>query len=350
MIRFLTKRIGSGLLVLISVVLLICSIIYLAPVDPTRLTFGQRSDNKTVLQKQKELGLDKPLSIQMLYYLRDLSPVTVTTKTTADMLHSKLWTIPIGEYRMCFKIPYLRDSYQTGRPVSSLLSEAIPRTMILALTSFLFAALLGIVFGVIAAVYKDSIADNLILVVSTLGISVPSYVAAIFCALLFGFILAPYTGLNMQGGLYEINDIGDDVVVWKNLILPTLALGMRPVSIVVQLSRSAMLDVLDANYIKTAKSKGLSYFSTIYKHAFRNAMNPIVTSLSGWLASLLAGAFFVEKVFNYKGVGELTINSLINYDIPVILACVLFISGVFVLINILTDVFYVMIDPKVKAE
>lgn len=350
MIRFLVNRIGSGLIVLVSVIVLICSIIYLAPVDPARLTFGQRSDNQTVMHKQKELGLDKPLSTQMLYYLRDISPILITSSHNVEKIHNPVISIPIFGFSVTLKTPYLRSSYQTGRPVANLLKESIPRTVILALTSFVFATIIGLLLGVIAAIYKDTVIDNVILILSTLGISVPSYVAAIFCALLFGYILLPYTGLNMQGGLYEINDIGDDVVVWKNLILPTIALGMRPVSIIVQLSRSAMLEVLDANYIKTAKSKGLSYINIITKHAFRNAMNPIVTSLSGWLASLLAGAFFVEKVFNYKGVGELTINSLINYDIPVILACVLFISGVFVAINILTDIFYVLIDPKIKME
>jgi peptide/nickel transport system permease protein len=204
--------------------------------------------------------------------------------------------------------------------------------------------------GIVSALLKGTWYDTLIITLSTVGISVPSYVAAIFCALLFGYILGPYTGLNMQGSIYELNDIGDDVVVWKNLILPALALGVRPVSIVTQLSRSAMLDVINMNYIKTARSKGLASFKVISNHAIRNAMNPIVTSLSGWLASLLAGAFFVEKVFNYKGVGELTINALINYDIPVILACVLFIATVFVVINILTDILYVLIDPKVKIE
>lgn len=349
MIRFLIKRFTMGILVLCSVIVLISSIIYLAPVDPARLTFGQRSDNNTVLLKQKELGLDQPLTTQMVRYLRDLSPMIIIRSSKAEQIKNPIKTLRLGSFNVIFKYPYLRYSYQSGRPVGDLLKSTIPKTLILALAAFVFAAVFGIFFGIIAAISKGKTLDNIILIISTIGISLPSYVAAIFCALLFGFILSPITNLNMQGSIFELNNIGDDVVVWKNLILPALALGVRPISIVTQLSRSAMLEVLNANYINTARSKGLAFSKVIYNHALRNAMNPIITSLSGWLASVLAGAFFVEKVFNYKGVGELTINALISYDIPVILACVLFIASVFIIINILTDIAYTLIDPKVKV-
>nr|HMP28479.1 ABC transporter permease [Saprospiraceae bacterium] len=124
------------------------------------------------------------------------------------------------------------------------------------------------------------------------------------------------------------------------------ALGIRPVSVIAQLTRSSFLDVLASDFIRTAQAKGLNFKTIVLKHALPNALNPIITSLTGWFASLLAGAYFVEKVFNYKGLGELTINGLINYDIPVILACVLVISIIFIIMNILTDVLYLLIDPK----
>ncbi len=349
MVNFVLKRIVSGLMVLISVVVLICSIIYLAPVDPARLTFGQRSDNNTVIERQKELGLDLPLHQQMIRYLGDISPLVITSNQQ-DRFHNKGYHLSLGAFQIIIKKPYLRTSYQNGRSVYELMKESIPQTLILALAAFILATIIGIILGIIASIYHKSWLDNAILVISTVGISVPSYVASIFFALTFGYLWSSYTGLNMQGGIFEVNNIGDDVVVWKNLVLPALALGIRPISIVVQLTRNAMLDVLKANYILTAKAKGLKFVQIIYKHVIRNALNPIVTSLSGWLASMLAGAFFVEKVFNYKGVGALTINGLINYDIPVILACVLFISSVFIVINILTDIFYSLIDPKVKNQ
>ena len=343
MVKFILSRLVIGILVLVSVILLISSIIYLAPVDPTRLTFGQRSDTATIEAKKRELGLDKSLTKQLVLYLSDISPIYLGKKNDRFAEHEYLDASIIH-----FKKPYLRSSYQTGREVSVIMSQAIPKTMILALTSFLIAAFFGILFGIIAAIKKDGWIDNFILTITTLGISVPSYVAAVFLALMFGYVWRNFTGLNVQGSIFELNDIGDNVVVWKNLILPAIALGIRPIAIVTQLTRSAMLDVLHQNYITTAKAKGLASIRIIMKHALRNTMNPVVTSLTGWLASLLTGAYFVEKVFNFKGVGELTINALVNYDIPVILASVLFICTVFIVINIITDLAYLLIDPKLR--
>ena len=350
MVSFLIKRIVGGFGVLISVVILITGIIYLSPVDPARLTFGQRSDNETVLQKQQQLGLDQPLSTQMRYYLTDISPIAIVPKNRIGHLKNLVLHKNIGQLFFVVKSPNFRESYQTGAPVSSLLAAVIPKTIILAICAFVFAAVFGIILGILAALFKDTFIDNSILVISTIGISVPSYVAAIFFSVCFGYILHDWTNLNMQGSIFEMNDIGDDIVVWKNLLLPAIALGIRPISIVTQLSRSSMLDVMNQQYITTAKSKGLTKTKTLGKHALRNALNPIVTSLSGWLASLLAGAFFVEKVFNYKGLGELTINALINYDIPVILASVMFICAIFIIINITTDILYTIIDPKTSIQ
>jgi peptide/nickel transport system permease protein len=167
---------------------------------------------------------------------------------------------------------------------------------------------------------------------------------------LFGFLLNAYTGLNIQGSIVELNDIGDEVFVWKNLLLPSLALGLRPIAIITQLTRSAMLDVMSQPYIRTAKAKGLSYYKVLFKHALRNALNPVVTAISGWFAALLAGAFFVENVFNFKGLGDITVNALLNFDIPVVLAAVLFTALVFIIINIIVDLLYVLIDPRIKFD
>lgn len=328
MLRFLVKRLFSGILVLVSVIVLISSIIYLAPVDPARLTFGQRSDTATVEAKKLALGLDKGLSYQVLSYFRDISPLSME------------------KGRLIIKAPYLRESYQTGRLVKDHLKEAIPLTFILALSSFTLALLFGISLGVFSSLSHKTILDDLLLFISTLGISIPSYVSAIILALVFAFLLAPITGLNIQGSLIELNDLGDEVVVWKNLILPSIALGVRPIAIITQLTRSTMLDVLSKDYIRTARSKGIEKKQLIVSHAMKNAMNPVVTALTGWFASLLAGAFFVERVFSFKGVGDLTITALSNYDIPVLLACILFIALVFIILNILSDLINKLLDPK----
>ncbi|HAW03750.1 MAG TPA: ABC transporter permease [Saprospirales bacterium] len=325
MLRYIINRIFSGVAVVISVVILISAIIYLAPVDPTRLSFGQRSDDATVEARRKQLGLDLPLYQQMGRYLVDISPISSIDNTYQDQ-YDIIATIWSGSKNsLVIKKPFLRYSYQTGRRVSLMLSETIPKTVILALSAFLIATILGILFGIIAALYHNSKLDQFIIGFSTLGYSLPSYVSAMVLALVFGFYLKQITGLNLQGSIYELNDLGDEVVVWRNLFLPSIALGIRPVAIVTQLTRSAMLDVLSMDYIRTARAKGLAFTKVIFDHALRNTMNPVTTALTGWLASLLAGAFFVENVFNFKGVGQLTVDAMINYDVPVLLACVIFI-------------------------
>jgi peptide/nickel transport system permease protein len=145
-----------------------------------------------------------------------------------------------------------------------------------------------------------------------------------------------------------MDDFGDDRFFWKNLILPAIALGIRPVAIITQLTRSAMLDVLAQDYIRTARAKGLGTRAVLFKHALRNALNPVATAISGWFAALLAGAFFVENVFQFNGLGQVTVNALLNYDIPVVLGAVLFTATVFVLVNLLMDLLYVVIDPRIR--
>jgi len=283
-------------MVLISAVVLISSIIYLAPVDPARLTFGQRSDGAAVERKQAELFLDKPLHIQMLYYINDISPIGIGDGGRYAQREVPFFKIGGEGSGLLIKKPYFRESFQF----------------------------------------------------SVLGISVPSYVSAIVLALVFGFLLRDYTGLNIQGSIFDINDIGDEVIVWKNLILPAVALGVRPLAIITQLMRSSLLDVMTQDYMRTAKAKGLAFRKVVVQHAMKNSLNPVFTAVTGWFASLLAGAFFVENVFNFKGIGGLTVNALINYDIPVLLGCVIFVCLVFICINILVDYGYRIFDPKVK--
>ncbi len=352
MLSFVFRRIIWGVVVLLMVVLLVSSIIYLAPVDPTRLTFGQRSDIQTIENKRKELGLDQSLSVQLRYYLRDLSPIALH-KTEQLKENDRIKHISILEFedsKLVLKWPYLRESYQSGADVWQLLSIAIPKTIILALIAFVLATLFGILFGIVAAINKDRFIDRFLLLTSSLGYSVPSYVSAMMLALIFGYWLKDWTGLNVQGSLVELNDMGDDMVVWKNLLLPAIALGVRPLSVIIQLTRASFLDVLNEPFIKTAIAKGLNFKKVITRHTLRNSLNPITSSLSGWLASMLAGAFFVEQVFNYKGVGSLTVSALISYDIPVVLACVIFIAAIFILINLMVDLLYVLIDPRISLN
>jgi peptide/nickel transport system permease protein len=349
MLNFLFRRLIYGCAVMILVVLVITSIIYLAPVDPTRLTFGQRSDNATVQAKKKELGLDQPLYVQLLYYINDVSPLSIYGHSAENQTkYGYFRLIPLGEKAIVLKKPFLRESYQSGRKVTDILGDAIPQTAILAFFAMLIATIIGILFGIIAALKKGSWFDTSVLVASVMGYSLPSYIVAMILALTLGYWFADLTGLNIQGSLFELDDFGDEQIVWKNLLLPALALGIRPVALIQQLTRSTMLDILTMDYIRTAKAKGLSKWKVIIKHALRNALNPVTTAISGWFAGLLAGAFFVENVFSFNGLGQVTVNALLNFDIPVVLGCVLFTALVFVAMNILVDVLYAVLDPRIR--
>ncbi len=350
MTALLFKRLVSGILSLVAVVVLITSIIYLSPVDPARLTFGQQVDQSSLELKKKRLGLDKPLTTQMYYYLRDISPINFISDQSLSIRQYQNYAVllSMGNAKLIVKKPYLRESFQTGRSVSESIKQALPNTIILATSAILLASLLGVLFGIIAAIYKDTIWDKGLLAFSTLGYSIPSYVSAIFLAILFGFILKSFTGLNMQGGIRDLNDLGDEVFVPKNLILPALALGVRPISVILQITRSTILETLEKPFVLTAKAKGLSRIQIMKSHVLKNSLNPILTSISGWFASLLSGAFFVESVFRFRGIGQLTINALLNYDIPVLLGCILVVCSFFIIINVLMDLVYVAIDPKLK--
>jgi peptide/nickel transport system permease protein len=154
----------------------------------------------------------------------------------------------------------------------------------------------------------------------------------------------------MSGSLYSYDPFKGRVIIWKNLLLPMVTLGFRPLAIIVQLTRNAMLDVLGQDYIRTARAKGLSEHTIIYRHALKNALNPVITAIATWFASLLAGSFFVEYIFGYNGLGKTTVNALEMSDFPVVMGAILFIAFIFVVINILVDVVYVWIDPRVKLQ
>lgn len=351
MINFILRRLIYGSAVMVLVVLIITSIIYLAPVDPTRLTFGQRSDNATVQAKKKELGLDQPLYIQLLIYINDISPMSIHTDLPENKeKYGYVKIMDVGQKVLVIKFSYFRESFQSGRKVSDILKDAIPQTAILALASMLIATIIGIILGVIASLKPNSWFDTTSIVGSVMGYSLPSYIVAMILALVFGYWWADWTGLNIQGSLFELDDFGDEQIVWKNLILPAIALGIRPVALIMQLTRSTMLDILSMDFIRTAKAKGLKRNTVIYKHALRNALNPVTTAISGWFAGLLAGAFFVESVFSYNGLGQTTVNALLNFDIPVVLGCVLFTAFVFVVMNILVDIMYAVLDPRVRLS
>jgi peptide/nickel transport system permease protein len=318
---------------------------------PDELATGQRSDEKTKLAIQKEFGLDKPLWKQYLLYLNDISFISVYHPSTFDEIQaSKLKLITFDSKCLVFKFPYLRRSFQSGKQVNVILSEAFKGTLILALSSILLASFFGVTLGALAAIKKDTWIDRVVLFVSTMGISLPSFFVAILFAWLFGFVLNKYTGLNMTGNYSDIDPFKGQVFVWKNLVLPTIALGIRPLAIFSQLTRASVIDVLPRDYIRTAKAKGLQPRHIVTRHLLRNSLIPVITAISGWFASLLAGTFFVEFIFNWKGLGKVTVEALDNSDLPVVMGSVIIVALIFVVVNILVDIIYTLLDPRITLE
>ena len=212
--------------------------------------------------------------------------------------------------------------------------EALPGTLMLAIAAMIIAVGIGIPLGVIAAVKKDTWIDTSSIFASIVGISAPSFFMGIIIAYIFGFVLSDWTGLHITGNWFDVDEVtGKRRLSLQNLILPAITLGIRPLAIITQLTRSAMLDTLNQDYIRTAYAKGLSKRRVVWKHALRNALNPVITAVTGWFAELLAGAFFVEYIFGWKGIGKVTVDALEKLDFPVVMGSVLISATFFILIT-----------------
>jgi len=328
------------------------------PGDPAQMMLGQNEDSDQIAAVKAKYGFDKPVSTQYFYYLNDLSPISFHSTNASDYTYLKegKYTatplVTIGTTTTVIKYPYLRESFtKQGKKVSQVIGETLPNTAILAVSAICIAIVFGVFLGIVSALFKDQWLDKTIQVFSTLGMSVPSFFSAILFAWFFGFVLHEYTHLEMTGSLYELDDFGEKMhLQWKNLILPAIVLGIRPLAVVIQLMRNSLLEVFNQDYIRTARAKGLSEFQIIRHHAVKNALNPVVTAISGWFASMLAGAVFVEYIFGWNGLGKEIVNALNTLDLPVIMGAVLVIALLFIVINILVDVIYGWLDPKVKLN
>ena len=348
MLKLVLRKIVYSLLVLLGVAVLVF-IMFQGFGDPAKLIVGQTGDKKTLDNIRKDLYLDQPKWKQFILYLNDVSPLSIHSK--ADIEKKKLKGLFIGgDIKVGLKIPYLRKSYQTKKGVGSVLMEALPGTLLLAIAAMIFATIIGILLGVVAAVNKGTWLDGSAVFASIAGISAPSFFMAIIIAYFFGVVLHSYTGLQLTGSWFDIDEVtGEKYLTLKNLILPALTLGIRPLAIITQLTRSAMLDVLSQDYIRTGYAKGLSKRTIIMKHALRNALNPVITAITGWFAELLAGAFFVEYIFGWKGIGKVTVDALEKLDYPVVMGSVLISSCIFIFINLLADMLYGVVDPRVRT-
>jgi len=358
LINYIVKKIGYSLLTLFGVVSLIFFLFTILPGDPAQMMLGQNQSEEQLIQMRKKYGFDQSKGKQFALYINDLSPLSIhsTHKESSFYYDAQKYRgiklLKVGETWLSLKFPYLRESFQkNGKEVTQVIRETLPNTIVLAVSSITLAFILGCLLGIASALKKGSWVDQSIQIIATLGMSIPSFFSAVIFAWLFGYVLHEYTQLNMTGSLYALDDFGEEnKLQLKNLILPSVVLGIRPLAVVSQLMRNAMLEVFGQDYIRTAKAKGLSNRQIVWKHAFKNSLNPVVTAISGWFASLLAGAVFVEYIFGWNGLGKEIVDSLNTLDLPVIMGAVLVIATMFIVINILVDVLYAYLDPKVKSR
>jgi peptide/nickel transport system permease protein len=306
MLNYIIRKLGYSVLVLFGVITVTFFINFVLPGDPARLMLGQRADQASIKALQQQLGLDKPKIVQYGNFL-------------VNLLH--------GDFGR---------SFSTNRDVLSTITERFPATALLATTAMIFSTFLGMVLGILAAMRPNSWLDSSLMGFALFGISLPSFVLGLLLMLIFGVYLdwLPISGYIDRGIEY--------------LLLPMLTLALRPLSIIARVTRSSMLDVLGQDYVRTAKAKGLPNRQVIMRHALRNALNPVVTTVSAWFAGLLAGTFFVEYIFNWPGIGTIAIDAILKLDYPMIQGTVLFTALVFVVVNTVVDVLYVFLDPKVK--
>ncbi len=305
---YIFRKLLYSILVLIGVITVTFCLMYVIPGDPARLMLGQRADIASIDAVRKQLGLDDPLYVQY------------------------------GRFMFKAVQGDLGRSYSSNRDVLTTIIETFPATAILAVSSLILSSIIGIIIGVISSVKPYTATDNISMLVALFGISFPPFALGLIMALIFGAWLKwfPISGYINNGMIY--------------LVLPMLTLALRPLAIIARLTRSSMLDVLGQDYVRTARAKGVSEWKVIIRHALRNALNPVITTISAWLAALLGGTFFIEYIFNWPGIGLLAINSILSLDFPMIQGTVLFTAVIFIIVNMIVDIIYAFLDPKVKLS
>ncbi|MEE8233555.1 MAG: nickel ABC transporter permease [Gammaproteobacteria bacterium] len=306
MLNYLGSRLFGALLVAVGVTTIVFMLIHVVPGDPVEVMLGESAQVADKEALRETLGLNLPLSTQWLNYVSGLLQLDLGTS-----LHSK-------------------------RPVVEILSERIPATSILAGTSILIALIIALPLGVLAAVRKDSFWDTGAMAFSMLGVAIPNFWMGPLLILVFSLWL----------GWFPVS--GNDQTL--SLVLPALTLGTALAAILSRMIRSSLLEVLNEDYIRAANARGLSPATIIWKHGLKNAALPVVTIMGMQLGALLAGAVITETVFSWPGIGQLTIESIQKRDYPVVQSCVLLISLSYVFVNLLTDLAYAYLDPRVSLN
>ncbi|MEJ7688286.1 MAG: ABC transporter permease [Variovorax sp.] len=322
MLRYTLSRLLQGLALVLAVVVLNFILVHAAPGDPVETIAGASGGMSVELMTQlrTQYGLDKPLPVQLGVYL------------------SKVLQGDLGY------------SYFFNLPVTAMIAERVPATLLLVLSSVLLAFTVGTALGVLSSRNPNGMLSQFITVLSMIGFAAPVFWVGIMLVILFASLLPilPVSGMrsiDSSGG-----GLGDMLDVLHHLVLPTVTLSLVYLAQYSRLARSSMLDVLGSDFIRTARAKGLAESVVLYKHALRNALLPVVTVLGLQFGNVLAGAILVETVFNWPGLGRLAFDSVLRRDYPTILGVLLFSSIVVIVMNQLTDLCYRLIDPRIKAS
>ena len=304
MFQYILKRLGQTFLVLIGITLITFLLLNVVPGDPVAMMLDKRADEATIEKVRHEMGLDVPLHEQYIDFVK-------------------------GAVKLDFG-----TSYFTKEVVTDAIVRCFKVTVKLAAMSFLFAVVLGITCGMIAAVYRGRWIDSTLMTLSVVGVSAPSFWIAIILQIVIGLKLDLLPISGFDGPL--------------NYILPSIALGTRYAGSIARITRTSMLDVIKQDYIRTARSKGVKESVVIMKHALKNAMIPIVTLVGTELGNMLTGSMLIEKVFSIPGIGKLAVDAMSNRDLPLLQGPVVYIALVFVIVNLVVDLSYALIDPRIR--
>ena len=304
MLSYTVKRLLQTIFVLLGISLITFVLLQVVPGDPVALMLEKRADPETIAKVRKELGLDLPYYVQYLNFIK-------------GAIHLDFGT-----------------SYFTKEVVTDALIRCFKVTVKLACMSFIFASVIGIPCGIFAAVKRGKGIDTVVMVLSIVGVSAPAFWVAIILQILFGLKLnvLPISGFDTPA----------------SYILPSLALGARYAGNIARITRTSMLEVLGQDYIRTAKAKGAMRWAVILKHALKNAMIPIVTLVGTDFGYMLTGSMLIEKVFSIPGIGKLAVDAMSNRDLPLLEGTVMYIAFVFVVVNLIVDVSYAFLDPRIR--
>ncbi len=311
MFEYAMRKIVNAIPILIGVSILVFLLVHLTPGDPARILAGPEAYEEDIAAIRERLGLNDPIHVQY-------------------------WRFISSAVRLDFG-----RSFRTQRPVTQDILMRFPNTLQLAMVAITWSVIFGVGIGVYAGVRPNSIGDSLSMGAALVGVSAPSFWKGLLLMLIFAYLLGWLPASGMGESFFSADGL-------KRMIMPAITLGTGTAAVMARMTRSSMLEVLNQDYIRTARSKGLSERNVVYRHALRNALIPVVTLIGLQLGVLMGGAVITEQVFAWPGVGTLVINGINARDYPMVQACILLIATIFVVVNLLVDLTYSLIDPRIR--